>query len=248
MINCAHLQTIIYLRESRLKGAKLTGNSPCLSLRLCFPPAGGGGLGRRRSPAHRGRAPVPVPPAASALFIARGQRGGAGQRGAAGDCLAQRPRQRGGGRGGGAAAPGTGDPFPAAPPRRATPPLPPCQPRRGCPGTGGFLWAELGGSRAGSGDRCRRQPKAGWGRSACSRLSSPSSCARPCVRPSVPPGLSSRLPLSPEEKLHGPRLGEQAASSQSEMPFPVRSLPPPSVSAGLRPGVRGRRIPAGACA
>ncbi|TRZ25658.1 hypothetical protein HGM15179_001469, partial [Zosterops borbonicus] len=40
---------------SRLKGAKLTGNSPCLSGRLCFPPAGGGGLGCRRT--RRGREP-----------------------------------------------------------------------------------------------------------------------------------------------------------------------------------------------
>ncbi|KAL2308147.1 hypothetical protein Nmel_001149, partial [Mimus melanotis] len=120
VINCAHLQTIIYLRESRLKGAKLTGNSPCLSRRLCFPPAGGGGLGRRRGPAHRRRAPVPVLPAASALFIARGQHGGFGRRGAAGDCPSQRPPAAGRGQGGAARQPSSQSEMPF--PVRSLPP------------------------------------------------------------------------------------------------------------------------------
>ncbi|XP_005041918.1 PREDICTED: uncharacterized protein LOC101806031 [Ficedula albicollis] len=138
VINCAHLQTIIYLRESRLKGAKLTGNSPCLSRRLCFPPAGGGGLGRRRSPAHSRRAPVPVPTAAPALFIARGQRGGFGRRGAAGDCPGRRPPAAGRGQRGAARQPSSQSekPFPE---RSLPPPRLSAEPRAAagsarCPG------------------------------------------------------------------------------------------------------------------
>lgn len=156
-----------------------------------------------------------MPPAASALFIARGQRGGAGRRGAAGDCLGQRPPAAGRGQGGAARrrpAPGTRSlQRPRGRLRRRCPPW--AQPSWGCPGTGGFLRAEARGAaerggEAGAGGS-PRQVGAGALVPACPP--SPSSCARPSVRPSVPPGLSRRLPptppLSPGEKLHGPEAG-----------------------------------------
>lgn len=218
VINCAHLQTIIYLRESRLKGAKLTGNSPCLSRRLCFPPAGGGGLGRRRSPAHRRRAPVPVPPAASALFIARGQRGGFGRRGAAGDRLGQRPPTAGRGQGGRCGSARHRRPAPCSAPGASCASA--ARPGRSPTGAARAPGAPSGRRWRGS----RKQVGAG--------ALAPARPFRPSVRPAG--CRRHRRPLL-RRSYTGPGLGEAAASSQSEMPFPVCSLPPPSLSPG-RPG------------
>ncbi|XP_037982840.1 collagen alpha-1(I) chain-like [Motacilla alba alba] len=189
--------------------AQETGTCTCPPGRLGFIHSPGAAR-RSRAPRSCRGLPGPAPPAAG-----RGQGGAARQRPAPGTRSLQRPR-------GGL--------------RRLCPPW--AQPHRGCLGTGGFLRAEVGGSRAGSGDRCRRQPKAGRGRSACSRLSSPSSCSRPCVRPSVPPGLSSRLPPplppSPEEKLRGPEAGRTGSELPGRNAFPG-AQPPATLSRSRAP-------------
>lgn len=239
VINSEHLQTIIYLRESRLKGAKLTGNSPCLSRRLCFPPAGGGGLGRRRSPAHRRRAPVPVPPAASALFIARGQRGGAGRRGAAGDCLGQHPRPRGGGKGGRRGSARHRGPAPCSAPEAATQPCPPwAQPPEAARAPGassGRRWrsAERGAGTGAGGSR----KQAGAGAPVLARPLRPPAPVPASGRPSLPASAAGchrhRRSLL-RRSYTGPRLGGQAGELPVRNAFPG-AQPPATLSQSRAP-------------
>lgn len=139
-------------------------------------------------------------------------------------------------RGGCAPAPGTGDPLPAAPPGPALP-SPPARGAAslGCPGTGGFL---RGGGTARAAGGSPRRPQAGLGRSACCRLSSPSSRARPSRLVSAA-GCCCCLRSLLRRSYSGPNLGELTGAPGlkrlSWCAVPLHPLSPPGARARAAP-------------
>lgn len=180
------------------------------------------------SPARRRWPPVPVHPSPRPLFIALGQRGGAGRRQLPGGCEAQRPpRPRGGGDAVGRPTPGTRSRR--GRPRRCRPP-----------------WAQPAGV-------ARAPGAAAASRSEQERLLPLILSVRPSVRLSrsvSAAGCCCHRRRSPLRRSYsGPGLGELAATPPPPPPglkclFLVRSPPPPAQPRApnpLRAPARGPR-------